>query len=668
MSNALEPIDHLEELIPQIDGLMKDADLQFSSLSEYIEAVRNEQPQLEEIYGELRSFLEHCVLSGVLSSRIWIKQRNDELQKTLTRWAEPYSSINWLLFNEYPQNYLSLAWEYLLQNQCQDNLGGCSVDEVHRQMVYRFDFAEDIANLLKFRSLSRIGDLINTSSFEGNELGLAVFNPLNWERSEIVEATIDFPIRDEIQLQQTPHAFNFLIKRMDGSIVPYQILSSSIKNKPLLKPLVKPLYRPVREVKVAFFAKNIPPFGYKLFRVERIMGAPVRFQGNISSGINRMENEHLIVKIEDNGSLTIKDKASGEVIYGCHLFSDGGDCGDEYNYCPPMRDSIITSESLKADVFASLTDDFVLRYLLYDGPVLSRYKIVLKLPVPAELTQDRTARGRELTELLIQSYVQLAKNSKRVDVKTEVDNTAKDHRLQVLFPAKDAEFSLAGSPFYIVKRPVYHNFIQGRLEEQRPEQPQLGFVHVGGLTIANNGLREYAIENNAIALTLLRCVGWLNRNDLKTRWREIGPTVPTPDAQCLGKYTFSYSIIPQKGDVKEKEINRAALEHNIPLEAIQVGRQKGPLPHQLSFMSIEPDSLVLSALKRVERDDALILRFYNVTGEKVLGKVGFFKPLSKAVLCNLYEEEIDDLKLSFPNELSLEVNAHQIITIKMKFE
>jgi len=88
----------------------------------------------------------------------------------------------------------------------------------------------------------------------------------------------------------------------------------------------------------------------------------------------------------------------------------------------------------------------------------------------------------------------------------------------------------------------------------------------------------------------------------------------------------------------------------------------------LSFMSIEPDSLVLSALKRAERDNALILRFYNVTDEKVLGNVRFFNPISKAVLCNLYEEEIDTLKLSSKNELNLEVNPHQIITIKVQFE
>jgi len=62
------------------------------------------------------------------------------------------------------------------------------------------------------------------------------------------------------------------------------------------------------------------------------------------------------------------------------------------------------------------------------------------------------------------------------------------------------------------------------------------------------------------------------------------------------------------------------------------------------------------------------LRFYNVTDEKVLGKVKFFKPLSAAALCNLYEDEIGNLEVRGKNELSLEINPHQIITMKLKNE
>lgn len=57
-----------------------------------------------------------------------------------------------------------------------------------------------------------------------------------------------------------------------------------------------------------------------------------------------------------------------------------------------------------------------------------------------------------------------------------------------------------------------------------------------------------------------------------------------------------------------------------------------------------------------------------MTDEKVFGKVRFFKNLKAVALCNLYEDEMGNLKLGENNELNLEVNAHQIITIKMQFE
>ncbi len=46
-----------------------------------------------------------------------------------------------------------------------------------------------------------------------------------------------------------------------------------------------------------------------------------------------------------------------------------------------------------------------------------------------------------------------------------------------------------------------------------------------------------------IAITLLRCVGWLSRDDLSTRNGHAGPYLETPKAQMLGEWDFYYSII-----------------------------------------------------------------------------------------------------------------------------
>ncbi|MCX7942368.1 MAG: hypothetical protein N2516_04645, partial [Dictyoglomaceae bacterium] len=48
---------------------------------------------------------------------------------------------------------------------------------------------------------------------------------------------------------------------------------------------------------------------------------------------------------------------------------------------------------------------------------------------------------------------------------------------------------------------------------------------------------------NSLKITLFRCIGYLSRGDLKTRKEFAGPYIPTPNAQCLGKYNFEYSFV-----------------------------------------------------------------------------------------------------------------------------
>ena len=47
----------------------------------------------------------------------------------------------------------------------------------------------------------------------------------------------------------------------------------------------------------------------------------------------RLENEFLVVTMEKNGTLAMLDKRTGRRFTGLNRFLDGGDCGDEYNYC-----------------------------------------------------------------------------------------------------------------------------------------------------------------------------------------------------------------------------------------------------------------------------------------------------------------------------------------------
>ena len=85
--------------------------------------------------------------------------------------------------------------------------------------------------------------------------------------------------------------------------------------------------------------------------------------------------------------------------------------------------------------------------------------------------------------------------------------------------------------------------------------------------IANLGLPEAAAlraedGSAVIALTLLRSVGWLSRDDLWNRQGHAGPPLATPEAQVLGLHQFNYRIIPHDGDwLKASQMAHAYQTH-----------------------------------------------------------------------------------------------------------
>jgi len=84
-------------------------------------------------------------------------------------------------------------------------------------------------------------------------------------------------------------------------------------------------------------------------------------------------------------------------------------------------------------------------------------------------------------------------------------------------------------------------------------------------------------------------------------------------------------------------------------------------------VSIEPDELVLSAVKKAERKDALILRLYNITDKEIAGKVKFYKPIKEAVPVDLNEKPMDDQPLKGSSEglLNLKVGPSKIVSVKL---
>jgi mannosylglycerate hydrolase len=192
-----------------------------------------------------------------------------------------------------------------------------------------------------------------------------------------------------------------------------------------------------------------------------------------------------------------------------------------------------------------------------------------------------------------------------------------------------------------------------------------------GFAVLNRGLPEYEAEPSdegvCLGITLLRCVGWLSRDDLSTRYKHAGPALETPEAQCLGQHTFEYSVVPHEGDWLAGRVPLEAEAYVTPVySAALAGRT---VDAEGSFYSVGPDELLFSTCKRSEDGQSIILRVYNTAPYPVEGvlRAGITAAVSKA---NLVERVLSEplVPQGGTQEYRFGVRPHEIVTFSIQPE
>jgi len=642
---AMNGCDHLypqPELPDVLDALNKaqgEWKAVHGSLQGYLEKVRASGVRFQVYRGELRSSRYHPLLPGVWSTRIPLKQENWRAQTILENYAEPISSFAMLEERPYPAAFLLTAWLYLLENHQHDVIYGCSVDDVYKGAEAHYVYIQQIAGMILEDELQALSGKVNIEPLPSASGYVVVFNTLNWPRTDLVRARLKLP--------KTARGLQVVDEQ--GNAAPVQVLSWEKD-----------------EAEVLFTVRGVPQLGFRAYAIrEQEAGSPPA--SPLTADGNSVENEFFKVEAdpEMGGALTVTDKRNGIVYRRLNLFQDGGDAGDEYDYSPPKTDAIANTASSKAGIA-----------LAEKGPARAVLSVETSLMLPASLTADRSERSREMREHRLTTRIALAAGVPRIDIETSFKNTAEDHRLRALFPTGvKADRCTADGHFHAVERSLTVPSGQGWVQKPVPTQPQLTWVDVAdgtrGLTVANKGLPEYEVsaqpetEEKVLELTLLRAVGWLSRDDLLTRPYNAGPSIKTPGAQCQGNLTLEYSVIPHSGTWLSSGSYKEARGFNLPMRAVQTSRHGGALPSAASFLAVEPDSLIVTAVKKAEEDQTLILRFHNIASEVVQGSVWLRKPLRAAWRTNLNEEPQTRLTPDAEGRLTLAVQPHEIVTLKL---
>jgi hypothetical protein len=622
--------DHMEwdaksysVLSPRLDK----ADGQYAIVHSSLDTYMNELlPRAAEIgpvvAGELREpgiypgeIDQQWLIPGVASSRVWIKQSNAACQNLLCQWAEPVSAFaHTLLDLPYPQGFLDVAWRWLLMNHPHDSICGCSIDAVHRDMVYRFHQSEGIANRLTTESARRLAASIHVDQTQAakDEIRVVVFNPLSHPLHGVVDLDLEVPTgwptfgESMGGFEQIPA---FRVFDTQGSEIPYQrngLQPNRIRTR--INDAIFPQDYRIHVVP-ASLPLNIPAGGYTTLLLRPTgPGQAVRLPAtaNIPGasypvGQRAMENKVIFVSFEPDGSLSVLDKRSGQTYHHLLTFEDCADIGDGWNFGPVANDLLAYSTAGRSSLA-----------LVSSGPYRTTFHLRMVMELPEEFDFGKMVRSESRCELVIDSLVSLRAGADYVEVETTVHNNVKDHRLRVLFPSGAvAETCLMDTPFDVVERPVRLREDNDRIREVEVEtRPQQSFTAVfdpqRGLAVVSTGLMEAAVqdtEERPVALTLYR----------STR-RTVG-TTGEPDGQLLGDLSFRYWIVPLQGEPDRAHLLHLGQALSGGVKAVYLApqdveryRQPVALPPSAGFLRVDGPA-VLTSLHRTEA--GLEARLFN---------------------------------------------------------
>lgn len=626
-----------------------------SDLPEYVRSLRAELPDgmRPSLRGELRlqAMRENSyLLPGTLSSRIYLKQMNVQMQARLLKAIEPWLAVALTHGNApHPENLRALldyCWRMLLKNQARNALAGTGVDAVHAENEVRYQQIDSVSSQMITSIMNALPGTIHEQMTPVNpeQTYIVVWNAHNWPVRQMVEVDLELP----------PGKYPARLLSPMGEEQLYSWTPSEAGHGGRIG-----------------LIGEAPGIGYSAYVVEFGDEPPSeRHHIRLAAGTAIANGAGDTLSVRDG---VLVWHSGDEVIEDLLTFFDGGDAGDTYNYSPPDPDAIIQ---------ADLVDDVQVE----SSPLYERLIIRHRMRVASELKPDRSRdRGVKLIELTTTAtfYEQVP----GVYFRTTFTNTAKDHRMRAhIRTGINSRTVQADSAFDVVERATVVDGVvfpgAPNLEGANATQPIQNVVAVGDektmLALLVRGLPEYEPlpDDNQItfALTLLRSVGWLSRDDLRTRTALVAPMVPVPDAQCLRDIEAEYALMymPPRN---RAALLRAGTQYNAPLQAYQY--DEPPDKGERSFLSVvsnlsiglhsDGEGAIVTAFKPPLRGEGWIVRLYNPNNKSVEVYLTPHKRPELVQIATLAEQPEGFIESDVNGRAAVIVNPHEIVTVRFMF-
>lgn len=541
---------------------------------------------------------------GVFTSQASHKRNMRESEEQLLN-AEKYSSLAWLAGDSYPAEQLTEAWKKVLFNQFHDLAAGSGIADIYRDAQRDYDFVRMQAEQISSHSLKTIASQIDT---RGDGVAVLVVNPLAWERTDLASVNV-----------QMRNSSGSLISVLNsrGEPQPYQVLShnTSLNTYQLLARI-----------------DHVPSLGYEVLHVVTAAETKRNLRSDLKVEGFTLENEALRVSVDPKTgciSSLYEKKTRFEAIAA-------KGCGNEL---------IAFKDTPKEYDAWNIDADFERQFTKLD--MVDSVEVVEKGPLRATIRVTRSWQQSKFVQ-----DISLYDGLDRVDIANEIDWHETHILLKAAFPlaasSSEATFEI---PYGSITRPTTRD---NKFDAAKFEVPALRWADLGdrdhGFSLINESKYGYDAKANVLRISLLR-----------------SPTWPDPDAD-RGHHSFSYSLYPHSKSWKEALTVRRGYEFNYKLAAMPVESHQGSLPASHSFAGVKQDNVILTAMKKTEDGNALVLRFYEWAG--MAGDVQLTVPpgAADATATNLMEQpEGPVLPVTEQNKITVPVGPFQIVSVRVNY-
>ncbi|MGE5682833.1 MAG: glycoside hydrolase family 38 C-terminal domain-containing protein, partial [Bacillota bacterium] len=488
------------KIIKDIRRLMPELNVVHSTLEDYAKGLKEsaDEKTLRLVKGERRS-AQYDLRSGnlygyITSARTYLKQKNFESEKWLQSYAEVLNSIAGIFGMDINDRYLDVAWNYLIQNSAHDSIGGCSLDEIHDDMMSRYKQVIEISKGVTGRACKYLAKQIDLSKYAEASMHLVALNTTSYKREEVAESFIDIP--EELDKGDIE------VKSGDGKTVPLQLISRSSQEPVLEQMIDRPMYFKMKRYHAYLHLDGIPSFGFNTFHINPVAKAVkqnTRKIAKLNGGFPVLENDYLKIKINENGTLKVQDKINGLKFNNTGYFLDEGEAGHAWVHkkIAPVADTLSSKPQVS---------------IIENGELSATCLIRHEILVHKDLEEREKKNGKKI-KIPIELYVTLKKATKYIGFDIKLNNLAESHRMRFMIPTGiKANSSFAEGQFDVVERSIERIDSTGWVEQPMYDYPMYHFVDVSdklnaGAAVFVQGLTEYEVLEDKVrtlAITLFR--------------------------------------------------------------------------------------------------------------------------------------------------------------------